>query len=571
MKNCIFEELLILSTTERTAKRIKFHKEKNLILGANNTGKSSLIKTIYQTLGADPAVQNPRWKKLKPLSLLKFSIGNRKFQILRNGKFYAIFDNKNKLLSRHDRIVSQLGPAIAELFDFKIKLPDRHGNLITPPPAYLFLPYYIDQDKGWSSSWSSFSGLGIFKDNKKPFINYHTGLRTNEYYEAKSVKDELTRKIDELQNERDYSKQIIKKINEELTQVDFDIDIDDFKSEVNELLVECQNLKRIEEKYKAKLVDYFNTRTNLQEQIEITVKALKETAKDYKYATSILDEEHVECPTCGANYENSFVERFNLAQDQDRCEELLIELREDLGEIDSKIKRQNENLNSNSIEIKKIEEILSKKKGQIKLRDLIENEGKRELKKVFDHSIKGLLGSITESAYKLDKVNETLKALENKKRKQKILEEYRLNMRRYLNELSVGTLTEDDYKDITKKLSETGSAMPRTLTAYFFSVIQLVRKYSSSVFCPLVIDSPNQQAQDFENIDKILNFIKKNQPSNSQLILGLENTFNVDFDCNIIKLESKYQLLNKSDYDEVISVMQPLIDNSLTSDTSKLL
>lgn len=46
MKNLSFQSLLLLSTTEKAARKVKFDPKVTLILGENDTGKSSLIKTI---------------------------------------------------------------------------------------------------------------------------------------------------------------------------------------------------------------------------------------------------------------------------------------------------------------------------------------------------------------------------------------------------------------------------------------------------------------------------------------------------------------------------------------------
>ena len=48
--------------------------------------------------------------------------------------------------------------------------------------------------------------------------------------------------------------------------------------------------------------------------------------------------------------------------------------------------------------------------------------------------------------------------------------------------------------DIT--ISETGSALPRALLAYYFTFLKIMNIYSTSTFCPIIIDSPNQQEQD---------------------------------------------------------------------------
>src|SRR5699024_11123542 len=127
----------------------------------------------------------------------------------------------------------------------------------------------------------------------------------------------------------------------------------------------------------------------------------------------------------------------------------------------------------------------------------------------------------------------------------------------FLKKLDIHSLAPDDYKAITTKIEskETGSSRPRALIAYYFTFFHLMQKYSSSTYCPIVIDSPNQQDQDVEHIDKIMRFINQNQPDNSQMILGLAETYGEDFNCKTIELQEKYSLLQKSDYEEVADEM----------------
>jgi hypothetical protein len=57
--------------------------------------------------------------------------------------------------------------------------------------------------------------------------------------------------------------------------------------------------------------------------------------------------------------------------------------------------------------------------------------------------------------------------------------------------LDVLTMSEKSYKKITSKIAETGSGNPRALLAYYFSILEVMKEFSTSMFCPIVIDSPN--------------------------------------------------------------------------------
>lgn len=55
MKSFRFESIWLLSHNEKRARRITFHPRRNLVLGTNHTGKSTLVKSLFMTLGATPA------------------------------------------------------------------------------------------------------------------------------------------------------------------------------------------------------------------------------------------------------------------------------------------------------------------------------------------------------------------------------------------------------------------------------------------------------------------------------------------------------------------------------------
>jgi len=116
-------------------------------------------------------------------------------------------------------------------------------------------------------------------------------------------------------------------------------------------------------------------------------------------------------------------------------------------------------------------------------------------------------------------------------------------------------------------IKEQGSNLPRALLAYYFAFLHIMDKYSTSTFCPIVIDSPNQQEQDSENLKAIMNFINQNQPENSQLILSLVEDIETTFDKDTLYLENeKYSLLKADFYDEVYNELSPIIERGIFND-----
>jgi hypothetical protein len=134
----------------------------------------------------------------------------------------------------------------------------------------------------------------------------------------------------------------------------------------------------------------------------------------------------------------------------------------------------------------------------------------------------------------------------------------------YLSRLKVDRLGEASYRRIDSKIQESGSDQPRALLAYYFSILQVIRSFSSSsTICPIVIDSPNQQDQDSENLRTMLEFIRDNRPQNTQLILAVAEDLGVTFDGATINLQTRNSVLDEKEYIPVHDIIRPLIVQAL--------
>jgi hypothetical protein len=202
MKSLKLQRLLLLSGIEKKARQENFDATSTVIFGANDTGKSHFIKSIYGAFGADSSVINEKWSNASVTIMLRFSVGEESYAILRMDDQFAMFDGNDALLWSASGLVKEVGPKIAELLDFNIMLPTKYTDLIVPPPQFCFLPFYQDQDRGWDDTWGSFKGLSMISDFKRGILEYHTGIRPREYYEAKAKRGEAQREQNELKAER---------------------------------------------------------------------------------------------------------------------------------------------------------------------------------------------------------------------------------------------------------------------------------------------------------------------------------------------------------------------------------
>jgi len=104
------------------------------------------------------------------------------------------FNENGSLINQYASVSNGLNEFISEMFDFKLKLSNRNGVQVIPPPAFLFLLSILIKIVV-GTYWSSFSKLSQFSDWREPIVFYHTGLRPNAYYETKTGIENLNEKI----------------------------------------------------------------------------------------------------------------------------------------------------------------------------------------------------------------------------------------------------------------------------------------------------------------------------------------------------------------------------------------
>lgn len=561
MSDFSIKRLLLLSVDERKARAVTFHPKATLITGENDTGKSALIKSIYHTFGAATEL-HPRWKAANVKCLAFFAVNGSDYRILRNHSTFTLFDGAGNRLEQYDSVTHGLGPRLAQLFSFGVKLTAKgSGESITPPPSYLFLPFYFDQDRSWVQSWNSFLQLQQMHDWKRDLIEYHAGVKPNQFYELKGELVAVQQACEKAHSEAAVLKQVRDQLTERYEEVTIAIDLDAFRSEITELLTNCGELQREADKIKVKLVELHNEKMALDSQVRIVKSSLQELNKDYRFAAS--HDDHINCPTCGHEYTNSFCEIFDIAVDEDRCEELLQKLEDELKIVGQKINTTNREYDSRELQAAHIRTILERRKEEVRLEDLIESESRRKLKTTIKEQISGVNAEIVRWESQLATLKEQLKALTDKERRKSIVDDFRGAMRRNLFALSVHTIDETQYRDLTSRIREQGSDLPRALLAYGFSFLGTMRKYSSSAFCPIVIDSPIQQEQDEGNHQRILEFIRDNQPQQSQLVVSVVDAKEVNFGGDIIALEEIRSVLKRTEFSAVQEEMEPYLRQSI--------
>ncbi|EAA7190808.1 hypothetical protein EU383_08410 [Salmonella enterica subsp. enterica serovar Napoli] len=561
MRNLTFQRLVLISDSKRLANQFSFQKRLNLITGKDNSiGKSTLAKSLLWSLGCDP-VFDEEWKSNDIKSILYFTINNKEYFSCR-GTHSIILGAIGDEAQRYINITGDFSKDFSDLVNFKMKLPNRgDGNLETPPPAYYFLPFYIDQIKSWSSPWNSFENLGQYSNWKAPLIKYFTGYLKPEHfdieeniYEYSEIKKESAHKIEKFQS-------AVEVIVDNSVDSPIALDNDDFIKIQNEIKNELYDLID----YQTRLYDAQATITSniydLESQYALAITSANELEEDYKFAVESIPTDNLECPLCGTLHDNSLPNRALLLSEKDS-------LLNEANSIASKIAELNSSLNSLNDDAQFItNEIDRINKKYITDDDAVEKD---LIAQVIDtisteNVSKNIQIKINNEDININKANSSIKEL--KKDQKKLLstkEREELNssfMSKLLANIEALGSTGINLSKVKspidyKQLLGGGAAeAARGLLAYQLSILQQIHGAKSCVVPPFVIDTPNQQEQAGYRYETVIKELMRSVPQDYQIILcAMENDALNEFkrDANVIELNSN-RLLTASQYNSLRS------------------
>lgn len=564
MKRLKFKNIWLLSLAEKKGRTVSFKEDLTIIVGSNDVGKSTLIKSIYETLGCETK-NHPKWRDARVKSLLEFEVGGATFKILKDGRRYALFDIDGNVLDVYSSVTRELGPALANLMDFALRLKTKSGEVITPTPAFIFLPYYIDQDLGWSKPLSSFESLQQFTFNRSDLVQYYTGIRTNKYYQIRMDMDSRRREIEELKNNWNSIDFTLRKFRGSVKNRVETINIDLFETETNKLIENYNSLRSDQAKYRKDISRLLSQRQALEAQIEAYKARIKEIEKDYQYSTRYEVSEEISCPTCGATYENDCISWLTIMQDIDEARDVLHQLEDDLQECRARIQKKSEQVIEIEGKVIELQSLMSVSKDNMSLNDVLLNIGSDNFVQFARSEHNKIAGDIISLEKEVELLERNLKLEDDKEKAREISDFYRRQISQYLGELSVDMQEPDYFERLDWKVTDTGSDLSRALLAYYYALTNTIYSFGFSSCCPIVIDAPMQQEQDAENRKKIFDFILTRRPEGSQLLLSFVDDDGLSVGSDNLAFTRKYSLLAEDEFEDVNQYVTPYLEKALSA------
>lgn len=559
MKRLRFERLELLSQKERKARAVDFHPELTVIKGENDVGKSSVIKSLYWVLGAPPAKIHPSWVKARIKGLLTFTIDDERFRIFRDHDTFGVFDEDDNLLLSTNRITSELGPFLGKLLNFQLVLSNRKGVPEIPPPAYALLPFYIDQDNGWSKPLDSFANLGQYPDFKKGLLEFHTGILPNEYYELEARKKAIQLDLKALEADRRVIRKAIERFELVTNFEGLELSAEGHEEAIESLLARLKDLREARQARATKYADILDQRMVLEQQVRAVKESLVELGRDIKFSAALPEE--VYCPTCGTCHTNDFAHRYGIIEDREACVQFLTESHLRITALTTEALEVEAELKKTDGALAEIQRSLDSKRGEVTLLEVIESRGRRIASEMFDGQITGLDEDIGALLSEMSNFSDRMKELKDAERREKIVKDYASFILAYLNQLDVVNFDVDQVTKLPATISDTGSDLPRSVLAHFLAIIQTIYKHSDSLFAPIVVDSPNQQDQDKINVGAMIDLIVASRPDDAQTILGTVSLHGRTIpNGKVIEFTKKKSVLEAEDYELIASSMLPYME-----------
>ena len=534
MKEMYFDNILIADITEKTARFHKFEKGFNVITSQDNhVGKSSLLKSLYYTMGAEVEFDNV-WNKNNKIYVVEFYVDKIKYRVARWQKAFALFRGTELILTTKS-VSRDLAKEFEKIFSFAVYMANKKTNKIElAPPAFTFMPYYIDQDRGWSGLYESFSNIDQYKKpDRIKSLYYHLGIYTRSTVELMAKRDALKDKIDQLKVEEEKIRITIDSLYAEIQNL---VPADSIEELERNLIIPKERI--------ALLVSRIGeTRNKIQSletalyQHEHQLEVIQEYRK-IKDGVNIGEDRgniHI-CPQCGYSFDEEIYSIVRSNYNLQNEDYMYKQIEQIISSIASELEQYKENYVNLMEELKQQEQAYDEKQDsyEVYLRQ------------------RGLQDSVKHFTEQLGK-------LPNKK---EIEENYIENVRLNIIKLDAWNSAYEGNIKLLKPIKAQGTLENKIILAQMIGLFQTMQYFkTNTILFPLVVDSPRAKEASHTSSKDILKLIFEmdNLP---QVILATMDYSDFESEmkrrAKVTVLSEKRKLLNGNTYNEYQSVIEEL-------------
>lgn len=560
MKEVYFKNLMIADLQNHTARVQSFEKGLNVVTSADNhVGKSSLLKSLYYTLGAEVDYDSV-WDKQSKLYIATLGVGEKEYRVARFLKRFAVFEGE-KLLKITDSVTKELAPLLGEIFDFSVYLPRKDtGKVEMAPPVFTFMPYYIDQDKGWSGLYNSFAAIEQYKSaDRIKSLYYHLNIYTKGTVELMAERDCLKEHLETLEIESDRLNTILTALREETDN----LPPADTVSELEAHLEVAK--KRIEQ-----LVRQIGATRNEIQGLETALRQHQYNLRvitEYVSIKDMVSEEdkhkrHI-CPNCGYVFDEEIFNlvraNYGIMNEDYMCQQIQLLI----DSVSDKLGLAKERYVSLSRQMQEEESAFQVEQDEFDI--YIRQRGLTASVRRFQKQLDEVVVETREINQHIKEISKELRNLPNREEvEEKYIECVRLN----IMTLDAWDPAYDGTIRLLKPIKAQGTLENKIILAQFVALFQTMEYFKTGATrFSFVVDSPRAKEASIASSKDILKMITQMKML-PQIILATidysEYESEIEAPANVIVLTEKRKLLNSNDFaknQEYIISMTELLKN----------
>jgi len=520
MINLKLNSFLAFSEKNRKYFSAEFREGLNVIHGRNTSGKSTLIQLMLYTLG----VNDDRIKLSNVLSEEIFvrldceiTKSNKKEKIVFLRKDDVIFirlgDRPIRKFSGIDGNNSfehiKLKDFMHELFNFYLNL-ENNAGLTKAPIETIFLPYYVAQSVGWVYLRKSFSNLDFYKNFKEDYLDYYLGIESST---DRIQKKELEKRLQKINEGISFFSQI-EVANDEIKIAQI---TDENHSE--QALTYIENFSKNQSTLIKLETDYVNKCNELSfynQRLSVISKVKRNQNKQQPGEDN--------CPVCSQLLPHKIENIYYYFQENNDTEK-------ELQSYNGKVKSLQASINSIEKQIRELKVVVSNeyniyKKYQeqtVTAESWINNKANLKL----SNNITIKLGDLTKEQIE---VKEKLKEFKTddeinllRAKKSSTFEQI------FKNNIAKMGLPEIEERRFTQLYEISsfpfqGVELLQTVMCYHFAFNTLISENTNIHRFPFILDGVLKEDIDGVNRKKILEFIYKQKPTDTQTIVSIANS-----------------------------------------------
>lgn len=542
--NLVVSAITMVDLTNKEAKRVYFSPGKNLITSAHNhLGKSVIMKSIYYTLGAEVYYPNPI-KKLNLLTYIDFSLNTHQYRVARlkstfvlycDGSFRGCYSSVNEF----DNVLS-------EIFGLEINLvaKDQAGTIVKCPPAFYYMPYYVDQENGWAVNSSSFDRMTQFDlPQRKNSYFFHLGALDSSYVEISKRHKTNSRQIEALTKETEKYHTVIETLQAGFNAIQMSFDTDSLERAIS---TRQQEIKRILDeltKIRSDLLEAEDEFVQLTHEKELLSKYIKKKALDAELSAR----ESIECPRCGMVFEQALTQRLEKEYLRESLLEDYTAASTHQTSLEKRIKKLRGKFEAKQRSLADFEEGLASDRESYNA--YVKSKATNQLLKEYWDQIGHNTSEIDRLRKDNTEINKQLAIYTQGKEHANTA--YQGNLTRLLVGLDIPSDQVEENSEPGSNLVASGAYGPRCKIAQILAFVETQHTTAPNlVTFPIVIDSPNVLEQDNEHLDSIIRTLLTWNKTDNQIIVasiqGKDTASKID-DVNIITLSNPQNHLFNSD------------------------